>query len=78
MVTDLIPRFVFARPFEPFSLMLTDGREVQVRAAGEIAVGQYILTLYVFHPSTQVKVIDVSHVVSIKTLRQANRDALIR
>ena len=78
MTTDVIPRFVFSRPFEPFALSLSGGREVEVHRADRVAVGDYVLTLYVVHLSGQVEVIDVDHVASIRTLRGVNLADYIR
>jgi hypothetical protein len=78
VVTDVIPGFALARPFEPFSLFLADGREVQVYYPDGIAVGRHVLTVYVFHASRQIEVIDVEHIVAIKTLRGVNPSAFIR
>ena len=78
MTTEWIPRFVFARPFEPFSVLLCDGREVQVHRPDHVAVGEHLLTLCVFHPSAQVEVIDTGLIVSIRTLRRATFSTFFR
>lgn len=69
MITKEVPRFVLSRPFEPFSVFLAGGREVQVHRPDHVAIGEHVLTLSVVHPSDQVEIIDVNSIVSICTLR---------
>lgn len=72
MTTDYITRYVQQRPFEPFTVVTTDGREFHVSHPEFATLGEYAATVIYLHPTGQKEIVDVSMIVSIRTIRAAD------
>ena len=68
MIFEQFLPFMLSRPFEPFILRTVDGREMWVRHPEEINVSKGGLTASLVHPGGQYEVLDMSLIVSLKTL----------
>jgi len=66
-------RFFMNSPFEPFTLMMIDGRELHVRNWNSATLGERAEIIYMTHPTRQVEIVDTSHIVSIRTIYASNR-----
>jgi hypothetical protein len=75
--SQLVP-WVKGVPFEPFSLFLVDGRQIDVRHPEAIMLAEYALTLYVFHPARQIEIVDVASITSIRSLGEVDPGQYIR
>jgi hypothetical protein len=72
MTTAYVTRFVLERPFVPFVMLLTNGREHVITHSDFVALGEYAAVLLVFHPAGQVEVIDSELIVSFCTLYESD------
>lgn len=68
MTTAYVVRFFEQLPFEPFTMLLANGREHVVLHSEFISVGEHALVVFVVHPTEQVEVIDTSLIVSFRTI----------
>jgi hypothetical protein len=78
MTTEMMVRFFQQRPFEPFTLILANGREHQINHLEQAAVGRSALVVYIFHPTRQIEAIDTAMIVSIRTICPADMDVWTR
>ena len=78
MTTEQIIRFAESRPFEPFTLLLGNGRELTIMHPEMATIGQAGLILYVMHPNRQIEVVDTALIVSVRTVYAADPDSWIR
>ncbi len=60
MTTIQVVRFFEQRPFEPFTMVLVDGREFHVRHPEIATLAQAALVVNYIHPTRQVEVIDTA------------------
>ena len=67
MSSDVLVRYIEQRPFEPFTLVMTNGREIHVPHSDFVVVGYAVMSVNVLLPTGQLEVIDSAHVVSIWT-----------
>ena len=67
MTSDVITRFIEQRPFEPFTMKLVDGREIDVPHSDFIGLGFAVQSVNVILPTKQLEVIDIAHVISVRT-----------
>ena len=72
MTSEHLTRFVQQRPFEPFTFVTVDGREIQVRHPEHVSMGQHALSVTCTHPTGQIEIIDANLIVSIRTLYAAD------
>jgi hypothetical protein len=68
MTTGETMAWVERRPFVPFYMVLTNGRELQISHPENATMGRYGHVVVFFHPSQQVETVDVTHIVSMRTL----------
>ncbi len=66
MTSDEIARRQLAVPFVPYSLFLTDGREILVSHPEVIAIEPEAATLFIEHSTRFGEVIDLRLIVSLK------------
>ena len=68
MTAEYLIRFVMQRPFEPFTLTLADGRELQIAHPEFAQLGEFAAVVTVVLPTDQIEVVDTSLIVSIRTI----------
>jgi hypothetical protein len=68
---DLI-RFVDNRPFEPFTMFVADGREVNVPHAEMATTGRFGWSVHLVHDSGQVEVVDGASICSLRTMHPSS------
>jgi hypothetical protein len=68
-VRDAIVRMFQQRPFEPFTILMADGRTMEVRHPEQGSFGKYADSIIFFHPNRQVEFVNPELVVSFRTLR---------
>ena len=74
MTTALLTRFVTQRPFEPFTLVTADGRELHARHPEHVSLGTAAMSVVYIHPTGQLEFLDTDLVVSIRTIYPAEFD----
>jgi len=75
MTSPWLTRFVVQQPFEPFTMIVADGRELHVPHPEQASLGDYATTLIYMHPTGQVEVVAAALIVSIRTIRPADLGA---
>lgn len=73
--TGHLTRFIKQRPFEPFTLVTADGRELHVNHPEFATLGDHVDTLIYVYPSGQVEIIDSRLIVSLRTIYPADLHA---
>jgi hypothetical protein len=68
MTSDYIIRFFDQRPFEPFTILLLDGRELHVQHPEVTTIERGAQLVTYTHPTRQLEVIDTSMIVSLRTI----------
>ncbi len=68
MTAEYVIRFFMQRPFEAFTMVLTDGREIHIPHREFAEIEQYAVTVLVVLPTRQVEVVDTSLIVSLRTI----------
>jgi hypothetical protein len=71
MTTSLMTQYVQQRPFVPFTLILTNGREVYIPHSDFIAAGDAMLTVFVLLPTGRLEILDTALIVSLRTFHPA-------
>ena len=64
----LIP-WVMARPFEPFTAYLSDGRKIDVTHPEAAVLAKFAIALYVFYTTGEVEIVDIDHICSLRSLK---------
>ena len=64
----LIP-WVLARPFEPFSAYLSDGRKINITHPEATLLSKYAIALFVFYATGEVEIVDIDHICSLRSLK---------
>ena len=72
MTTGPLARFFMQEPFEPFTLVLADGRELHVHHIEFALVNRREGIVTFLHPSGQVELVDFNLIVSIRTIYPAD------
>jgi hypothetical protein len=72
MTSPPLARFFMQRPFEPFTMVLADGRELHVNHPEFADVNAQDEVVTFQHPSGQLEVIDPRLIVSIRTIYPAH------
>jgi hypothetical protein len=72
MTTAQVVPFFNARPFVPFTFTLVDGREIHVMRPEQVSIGRYALIVAFRHPTRQLEVFDIDHIVSLRTVFAAD------
>lgn len=72
MTSTHIVRFLEQRPFEPFTMTTTDGREFHVPHPEYATAGEHVLTVICHHPNGQVEIVESALIVSIRTIYAAD------
>jgi hypothetical protein len=72
MTSPWLTRFVRQQPFEPFTMVVADGRELHVPHPEHASLGDFATTLIYMHPTGQIEVVDAAMIVSIRTIRAAD------
>ena len=75
MTTELIVRFFMQQPFEPVTLVLSDGRELHVNHPEQAVATRGGSVIYYYHPTSQVEVIDSAMVISLRTIHAVDLDS---
>jgi hypothetical protein len=70
--------WVHARPFEAFRLSLSNGQSSEVTHPESVMLGDYGLTLTVFHPAGRVEMIDCEHIASIQSISPVDPTPYLR
>ena len=78
MTTAYMIQLFERQPFEPYSLLLVNGRELHVQHPEMAPLGNAAMILYVVHPAGQIEVIDTALIVSVRTIYPADHAAWIR
>jgi hypothetical protein len=65
---NAIDRFFNDRPFVPFTMITVDGRELAVRHPFQGSLGRYEKVVFYYHDSPNFEVIDILHIVSLRTI----------
>ena len=68
MTTGETMAWLEGRPFVPFTMVLSNGREMQVLHPETATIGRFGHVVVFFHPSRQVETVDVTHIVSLRTI----------
>ena len=71
MTTNVMTRYAEQRPFEPFTMILANGREIHVPHSDFVTTGPSVLTVYVLVPNGQLEIVDTALIVSIRTFHPA-------
>jgi hypothetical protein len=72
MTAEWIIKFVLQRPFESFTIVLLDGRELHVRHPEAIVIGRFGLVVEYFHPTSQLEIVDAAGIISLRTIYPTN------
>ena len=72
MTPQPLARFFLQRPFEPFTMVLVDGRELHVSHPEFADADAQAETVAFQHPSGQVEVIDPRLILPMRTIYSAN------
>jgi hypothetical protein len=59
----------------PFTFTLVNGREMHVMRAEEVSIGRYALVVAFYHPTRQLEVFDVDHIVSLRAVFPTGRNS---
>ncbi len=68
MTTAMLARSFMQAPFEPFTLVLSNGRELHVHQPEFTDVDGRAQVVVFQHPSGQVEIVDPTLIVSIRTI----------
>ena len=72
MTTEFVVRFFEDTPFPPFTIITVDGRELNVKHPEHALFSRRAEVIYFFYPDHRVEVIDILHVVSLRTMEPAD------
>jgi hypothetical protein len=72
VTTGPLARFFMQQPFEPFTLVLVDGRELHVHHIEFAMVNRDDRVVTFLHPSGQVEIVDFDLITSIRTIYPAD------
>jgi hypothetical protein len=69
MAPDALLIFRNSMPFEPFTVQVSDRREIFIRHPEFALVGKYGMTLWLFNEHNgAIEAIDAAHIVALRTL----------
>ena len=72
MTWQPLARFFMQQPFEPFTMVLANGREIHVNHPELAGVNAPDGIVFWQHPSGQIEVIDPALIVSVRTIYASN------
>jgi hypothetical protein len=77
MNDEHLTRFFSQRPFEPFTMYLSDGRSLLVKHPEQASIGMYAASVVYSHLDDSIEFIDATHIVTFRTLLPADPHSYI-
>jgi hypothetical protein len=69
MTSDIITRFVEARPFVPFEIVTVDGRVMPVPHSDFATLERYAAAVVIYDASGRTEIVDPNLIVSLRPLQ---------
>ena len=69
---EAVIRMFMQQPFEPFTIVTSDARELDVRHPEQGTFGLRAETVIYFHPDRKIELINPAQIVSLRTIRPSD------